>query len=501
MSLPESSNTQSSLQGHEISLRDDEEADAGIQARSVAYRLKDANRDSDDSIHQQPEPSSEKRAGVEGPGKVKKAEDMVSTETANSQDLEERMRPELFTNENKEINAQVTRAGNGEETLPMAQELSPEQPTAIRNDGDGEQPTPLQSRALPTDFSNGAPTKASSPGEPDLKSMGSSQEDPSYAQDNDGESQSEIQSIMEQFDEEPVSDDGRPTSPGAASEEVTRNSAVRAPPRTSSLALSSPSTTGISYASHENTSQTNQSRKGEHPSGSESRAYSYSSQGRFDVVDSTSPLSPVSSSSIHKSLPPAPDPEPDLPFDFHRFLEQLRHRTADPVAKFLRSFLLEFGKKQWMVHEQVKIISDFLSFITGKMAQCEVWREVSDAEFDNAKEGMEKLVMNRLYSQTFSPAIPPPVAVAATKGKSKGLERQVGPGRRGQHQEDVERDEVLAQKVRIYGWTREQHLDIAPVGESGRRFLLLAQQGKSVFVLHSYVFSFLSRVHPLFFLQ
>ena len=189
------------------------------------------------------------------------------------------------------------------------------------------------------------------------------------------------------------------------------------------------------------------------------------------------PISPTSSSSAPR--PPLPEPEPDQPFDFHRFLEQLRHRTADPVAKFLRSFLNEFGKKQWMVHEQVKIISDFLAFITNKMALCEVWRDVSDVEFDNAKEGMEKLVMNRLYSQTFSPAIPPPQIPARSRSRSKRreMERTQGPGRRGQHQEDVERDEVLAQKVRIYGWVREAHLDIPPVGPNGRRFLNLAQQG------------------------
>lgn len=130
-----------------------------------------------------------------------------------------------------------------------------------------------------------------------------------------------------------------------------------------------------------------------------------------------------------------------------------------------------------MVHEQVKIISDFLAFITNKMAQCEVWRGVSDAEFDNAREGMEKLVMNRLYAQTFSPAIPLPAPLPAAKGKRKNMEKLVGPGRRGQHQEDIERDEILAQKVRIYGWVREEHLDIEPVGDSGRRFLVLAQQG------------------------
>ncbi|KAL1643745.1 hypothetical protein SLS58_004761 [Diplodia intermedia] len=177
--------------------------------------------------------------------------------------------------------------------------------------------------------------------------------------------------------------------------------------------------------------------------------------------------------SIYKPPPPEPDPEPDLPFDFHRFLEQLRHRTADPVAKFLRSFLYEFGKKQWMVHEQVKIISDFLEFISKKMAQCEVWRTVSDAEFDNAREGMEKLVMNRLYSQTFSPAIPPPEPMFG-KGRRRGAPG--GPGRRGQHQEDVERDEVLAQKIRIYSWVSEEHLDIKPVNDKGMKFLKLAQQ-------------------------
>ena len=174
--------------------------------------------------------------------------------------------------------------------------------------------------------------------------------------------------------------------------------------------------------------------------------------------------------------PPPPEPEPDLPFDFHRFLEQLRHKSADPVAKFLRSFLNEFGKKQWMVHEQVKIIGDFLTFIANKMALCDIWRDVSDAEFDNAKEGMEKLVMNRLYAQTFSPAIPLPPHPPRSKGRRKDLEKMLGPGRRGQHQEDVERDEILAQKVRIYGWVKEEHLDIPSVGPSGERFLKLAQQ-------------------------
>ena len=31
------------------------------------------------------------------------------------------------------------------------------------------------------------------------------------------------------------------------------------------------------------------------------------------------------------------------------------------------------------------------------MRETDVWKSASDVEFDNAMEGMEKLVMNRLY--------------------------------------------------------------------------------------------------------
>ncbi|TQS32520.1 hypothetical protein Golomagni_07160, partial [Golovinomyces magnicellulatus] len=187
-----------------------------------------------------------------------------------------------------------------------------------------------------------------------------------------------------------------------------------------------------------------------------------------------SPTSPQLS--MHRPPPPEPEPEPTQPFDFHRFLEQLRNKKADPVARYLKSFLNEFGKRQWMVHEQVKIIGDFLAFIANKMMLCEVWRDVSDAEFENAREGMEKLVMNRLYSQTFAPAIPPPKPIPGAKSKKKGGDSAMGPGRRGQHQEDVERDDIVTQKINIYGWVKEEHLDIPQIGDSGRRFLKLAQQ-------------------------
>jgi Rab5 GDP/GTP exchange factor len=295
------------------------------------------------------------------------------------------------------------------------------------------------------------------------------------------DSRSEIQSIMDQFQDGmggPGEDEIM--SPRLEKAGPLLGSAGQHPPRKSSLEPISSSTLASSVGGDSRKAGT--ALHSPPPRTSSLISVSSTASLRRQSLSNEPPESPLSTQSTrHLPPPPQPDPEPDLPFDFHRFLEQLRHRTADPVAKFLRSFLVEFGKKQWMVHEQVKIISDFLEFITKKMAQCEVWRTVSDAEFDNAREGMEKLVMNRLYTQTFSPAIPSPEP-AGPKGKRRtgqGPATPTKPGRRGQHQEDVERDEVLAQKVRIYGWVREEHLDIKPIGEKGRKFMTLAQQGLS----------------------
>ena len=307
-------------------------------------------------------------------------------------------------------------------------------------------------------------------------------------------SRSEIQSIMLQFDE----DGGGPgeeevmsprleiASPHLGSSE--QLSAFQHPPRKSSLEPLAPSIASslhdlqnLRVSSSSLVSVRSKEKAGEDqgpPVPPKDAPTSATSPSRLQD-DRQSTESPMSPTMLHRPPPPEPEPEPALPFDFHRFLEQLRNKKADPVARYLKSFLSEFGKKQWMVHEQVKIVSDFLAFIANKMAQCEVWRNVSDSEFDNAREGMEKLVMNRLYTQTFSPAIPPPQPIPGAKPKKRGSDRPMGPGRRGQHQEDVERDEILTQKINIYGWVREEHLDIPPPSnDSGRRFLKLAQQGK-----------------------
>ncbi|EAQ87825.1 hypothetical protein CHGG_04444 [Chaetomium globosum CBS 148.51] len=309
-------------------------------------------------------------------------------------------------------------------TTTSTQYLTAESKTYV----DPTPPTPTCSRP-PSRAPSSAPRSRSD--DPSPTRSDAAYDDKRYTSEDEQEhgSRSEIQSIMEQFSE---------LGGGPGAEEVMSprleiaspllGGRIQHPPRKSSLEPLAPT------AAHQF-----QDAPGLH--------VSTSSLGTL-----IPPCHPSPRCTAHHR--PNPNLEPALPFDFHRFLEQLRNKKADPVARYLKSFLSEFGKRQWMVHEQVKIISDFLAFIGNKMAQCEVWRDVPDTEFDNA----------------------PPQPVPGVK-KKRGADRVMGPGRRGQHQEDVERDEILAQKINIYSWVREEHLDIPPVSDSGKRFLKLAQQG------------------------
>ncbi|CDO73317.1 hypothetical protein BN946_scf185008.g79 [Trametes cinnabarina] len=189
--------------------------------------------------------------------------------------------------------------------------------------------------------------------------------------------------------------------------------------------------------------QQQQSAPGTHPPSDQSRA----TQG---LASSTSGRSSPSPSGNGK------DQEPP-PFDFQKFLDQMKLKGAEPVAKYLRSFLSNFAKRTFTVNDQVRLINDFLTFIAARMRESEVWRNASDAEFDNAMEGMEKLVMNRLYEFTFTPQVAkavPPRPITA---------------------DDLERDRVLSQRIALFKWIEPKHLDV-PEGEGSEGFLMFAQQ-------------------------
>jgi hypothetical protein len=92
------------------------------------------------------------------------------------------------------------------------------------------------------------------------------------------------------------------------------------------------------------------------------------------------------------------------------------------------------------------------------MRETDPWRTLSTQDFDHALEGMEKLVMNRLYDYTFTPhaaALVPPRPITC---------------------DDLNRDRALDQRIRLFPWLEPKHLDV-PDDDGAPGFLAFAQQG------------------------
>lgn len=141
---------------------------------------------------------------------------------------------------------------------------------------------------------------------------------------------------------------------------------------------------------------------------------------------------PVVEISANPEVPVSP-PITDLPpLDFDAFLNELRLPSAFMLTRYLKSFLREFNKKSWTCDQQQKIVADFLKFINDKMRQTEPWSQRGDYALDVGKEGMEKLVMTKLYKWAFQPP--------------KSL--------------DVASDKELDLKMKYFHWVQPSHLDI-----------------------------------------
>ncbi|ELU43446.1 lipase [Rhizoctonia solani AG-1 IA] len=147
----------------------------------------------------------------------------------------------------------------------------------------------------------------------------------------------------------------------------------------------------------------------------------------------TRPIQPsnLATSSEQPQTPTTPDPEQ---FDFQKFLDQLKSRPADPVAKYLRRWVVFIPNLSSSIHMNM--------FISARMRECEIWKKAGEVEFDNAVEGMEKLFQYRglIPSSTFTPQI-------ARSGRPVTTD-------------DLERDRVLKQRIALFQWIKPEHLDI-----------------------------------------
>lgn len=111
------------------------------------------------------------------------------------------------------------------------------------------------------------------------------------------------------------------------------------------------------------------------------------------------------------------------------------------------------------------------------MRETDVWKNASDAEFDNSLDAMEKLVMNRLYD-LYAPLFRVLNIVLILHGPST-FTPQIDRQHRPIMADDLERDHVLRQRIKLFGWIEESHLDI-PTGEGSGGFVMFAEQGRCV---------------------
>lgn len=131
-------------------------------------------------------------------------------------------------------------------------------------------------------------------------------------------------------------------------------------------------------------------------------------------------------------------------YDFQLFLKQFKNPKAEPLVKYTRSFLNNFSTQRslWSTSEQKKLINDFKLFIYDKFSLYEPFSLLDNTKLTNAQEGIEKLIMGKLYSQCFSPNL------------NAVLKLDEG------HQNDVLGDEQLKSKIDEFKFITPEHLDI-----------------------------------------
>lgn len=140
-----------------------------------------------------------------------------------------------------------------------------------------------------------------------------------------------------------------------------------------------------------------------------------------------------------------PNNEEEQFFDFQLFAKQFKSPTAEPLIKYTKSFLHNFiiQRNIWTPEEQHKLIYDFKIFIYKKFLLYEPFKSMKGAQLTNAKEGVEKLVMGKLYNRCFSPCI-------------KEIVGSIDEG----HEKDLIDDELLMEKINEYRFIDLENLDI-----------------------------------------
>ena len=163
----------------------------------------------------------------------------------------------------------------------------------------------------------------------------------------------------------------------------------------------------------------------------------------------------------NNSIKDIPNPPSNLKkqqaFDFQTFLAQFKSRDCQHAHKYLKSFLDQFNQRIWTVEEQVKLLSEFHEFLFEKLTQYKPFDEMGndEAKINNCKEGLEKLIMTKVYNSVFSPAMS---FIKLTES----------------HKHDKLMDKKYLMNTYLYNWVELRHLDLDMLVKVESNFITLA---------------------------
>lgn len=113
--------------------------------------------------------------------------------------------------------------------------------------------------------------------------------------------------------------------------------------------------------------------------------------------------------------------------DDRRFDEFLSiYNRVEAIHKYTQSFLTGFSRREFTASQQIKLISDFLAFI-----RAEIIKSAQFNDSDQAVECIDKLIHIKLYPRIFKP-----------------------------RNDELAKDQVLEQKIRIFNWIGLKNLDL-----------------------------------------
>eukprot|EP00656_Telonema_subtile_P054116 TRINITY_DN7998_c0_g1_i3.p1 TRINITY_DN7998_c0_g1~~TRINITY_DN7998_c0_g1_i3.p1 ORF type:complete len:600 (-),score=192.71 TRINITY_DN7998_c0_g1_i3:74-1873(-) len=87
---------------------------------------------------------------------------------------------------------------------------------------------------------------------------------------------------------------------------------------------------------------------------------------------------------------------------YRDFLEKLRQPAATDIVNNMKIFIENFQKRP-LQEDLYLSVRSFLDQMEGVLRRHSLWEGASDDEFENAREGLEKLLMTRIHSRAFKP--------------------------------------------------------------------------------------------------